>query len=80
VHRQGAGMLQIATAIAATTKIEPGKLALGESEAGPATRRLWIENNASVPVTYTSSPCRERTFPTSHWESWTSPWFEILRP
>lgn len=52
VHRQGAGMLQIDKAILSTTKIEPGKLSLGESQAGPATRTLKIENNASAPVTY----------------------------
>ncbi len=55
VHRQGAGMLQIDKAILADTKIEPGKLSLGESEAGPATRTLKIENNASAPVTYNLS-------------------------
>ena len=35
VHRQGAGMLDIDDAILATTKIEPGKIAAGESESGP---------------------------------------------
>jgi hypothetical protein len=52
VHRQGAGMLDIDDAILATTKIEPGKLALGESEAGPAVRTLTIENNSGTDVTY----------------------------
>lgn len=52
VHRQGAGMLDIDDAILATTKIEPGKLSLGESEPGPATRTVTIENNASEPLTY----------------------------
>lgn len=52
VHRQGAGMLDIDDAILATTKIEPGKLALGESQAGPATRTLTIENNSNSAVTY----------------------------
>lgn len=52
VHRQGAGMLDIPGAILSKTKIEPGKLSLGESEAGPATRTLWIENNGPAPVTY----------------------------
>ncbi len=36
VHRQGAGMLDIDDAILATTKIEPGKLSIGEGEAGPS--------------------------------------------
>jgi subtilisin family serine protease len=52
VSRQGAGMLQIDKAILATTKIEPGKLALGESQAGPVTRTLTIENDGAAAVTY----------------------------
>jgi subtilisin family serine protease len=52
VHRQGAGMLDIDDAILATTKIEPGKLSLGESQAGPQTRALTIENKGSAAVTY----------------------------
>jgi len=52
VHRQGAGMLDIDDAILATTKITPGKLALGESQAGPQTRTLTLENSSSSAVTY----------------------------
>ncbi len=52
VHRQGAGMLDIDDAILATTKIEPGALAVGEGEAGPQTRTLRIENKAADPITY----------------------------
>lgn len=52
VHRQGAGMVDIDDAILATTLIQPGKLSLGESEAGPATRTLTIKNNGSSAVTY----------------------------
>ena len=52
VHRQGAGMLDIDDAILATTKIEPGKLSLGESEFGPALRTLTIENKGHAAVTY----------------------------
>jgi minor extracellular serine protease Vpr len=52
VHRQGAGMLNIADALQATTRVVPGKLALGESEAGPATRTLTIRNDSSEPTTY----------------------------
>jgi minor extracellular serine protease Vpr len=55
VHRQGAGMVKIDKAIKATTKVEPGKLELGESEAGPATRTLWVYNNSSQAVTYNLS-------------------------
>jgi minor extracellular serine protease Vpr len=52
VHRQGAGMLDIPGSILATTKIEPGKLSLGESEHGPVTRTLSIKNDAGHTVTY----------------------------
>jgi minor extracellular serine protease Vpr len=55
VHRQGAGMLDIPGAVLSTTKIEPAKLSLGESEAGPATRTLAIENNSGAAVTYNLS-------------------------
>lgn len=52
VHRQGAGMLDIDDAILATTKIEPGKIAAGESQAGPYVQTLSIENNGAAAVTY----------------------------
>jgi minor extracellular serine protease Vpr len=55
VHRQGAGMLDIDDAILATTKIEPGKLALGESQAGPSVQTLKITNNGTEAVTYNLS-------------------------
>lgn len=57
VHRQGAGMLQIANAIQATTRIEPGKLSLGEFEPGsdPRTVTLTVKNNGTAPVTYNLS-------------------------
>ena len=42
VHRQGAGMVDIDDAILATTKVEPGNLALGESQLGPVTRTLTM--------------------------------------
>jgi subtilisin family serine protease len=52
VHRQGAGMVDIDDAILAQTQVSPGKLALGESAAGPATRQLEIWNRSRDPVTY----------------------------
>jgi subtilisin family serine protease len=52
VHRQGAGMLDIDDTILATTVIEPGKISLGESEAGPAMHSLTLENNGPTGVTY----------------------------
>jgi len=52
VHRQGAGMLNIPNAILATTRITPGKLSLGESQAGPVTKTITIENRGATQVTY----------------------------
>jgi subtilisin family serine protease len=52
VHRQGAGMVNIPASIAAMTSVEPSELALGESEGGPVTRTLKIENDGRGPVTY----------------------------
>ncbi len=52
VHRQGAGMLDIDDAILATTHISPSELAVGESEAGPQTFTLTLENNGPAAVTY----------------------------
>jgi minor extracellular serine protease Vpr len=52
VHRQGAGMLDIPGAVLATTSVEPGELALGESEAGPATRTLTVRNTTATALTY----------------------------
>ena len=44
VHRQGAGMLDVDDAILAETEVSPSKLALGESESGPAARQIEIWN------------------------------------
>jgi subtilisin family serine protease len=52
VHRQGAGMLDIPGSILATTTVEPSDIALGESQAGPATRTLTIRNNGNSAITY----------------------------
>ena len=52
VQRQGAGMVDIDDAILATTKIEPSKLALGESQFGPSTQTLTISNESNTAVTY----------------------------
>jgi minor extracellular serine protease Vpr len=55
VNRQGAGMLQIDKAILTTSIVEPSKLSLGESQAGPSTRSLKITNSGKKSVTYTFS-------------------------
>lgn len=51
-HRQGAGMIRIDAAIESRTFVSPGRLALGESQLGAATRVLVIENRGPQPVTY----------------------------
>jgi hypothetical protein len=67
VHRQGAGMIDIDDAVLATTRIEPSKLALGESAAGPQTRALTIRNSSVSAQTYalgnTSGIGTANTFP-----------------
>lgn len=54
VHRQGAGMLDIAQAVQAQASVSPGKLSLGEFETdAPQTRTLTITNDGPSEVTYT---------------------------
>ena len=55
VHRQGAGMVQIDDAILATTKVDPGKISLGEGQAGPRIQKLTVTNSGASPVTYALS-------------------------
>jgi minor extracellular serine protease Vpr len=57
VHRQGAGMLDIKAAIEATAEVTPSKLALGESQSGPAMRVLTLRSlpGTGKSVTYTLS-------------------------
>jgi minor extracellular serine protease Vpr len=49
-YREGAGLLQIADAIQATSSVTPSKLSLGEGNGG--TRTLTIRNGGSSAVTY----------------------------
>jgi minor extracellular serine protease Vpr len=51
-YRQGAGMVRIDKAIDASVTLTPGKLSLGESAAGPATRTLTLSNAGASSVTY----------------------------
>jgi subtilisin family serine protease len=55
VHRQGAGMVQIVDAIQSVARVTPAKLALGESETGPAVRTLTVRNDSAAAITYTLS-------------------------
>jgi minor extracellular serine protease Vpr len=55
VHRQGAGMINIPKAINAPARVMPSKLALGESEAGPAVRTLTVQNLTDKAIQYTLS-------------------------
>jgi minor extracellular serine protease Vpr len=52
VNRQGAGLVRIDRAAVAEVTVSPGKLSLGESEGGPVTRELEIENRGRNAVTY----------------------------
>ncbi len=51
-HRQGAGMVQVVNAVQSPARVSPSKLALGESENGPATRTLTLRNTSGSPITY----------------------------
>ena len=56
VHRQGAGMLRIDKAVVAATRVQPGKLSLGENQGATSqVRSLQIENTGNKPVTYALS-------------------------
>ncbi len=55
VHGQGAGMIDVPAAHAATASVTPAKLSLGESEAGPVTTTLTVANAGDAEVTYTLS-------------------------
>lgn len=54
-QRQGGGILQIADAITGTVRVAPGKLSLGETQAGPITRTLTVHNDGSSAVTFNLS-------------------------
>jgi minor extracellular serine protease Vpr len=55
VQRQGAGMLRIDRAVLASTRVQPSRIAFGESESGAATHLLAVTNRAAHGVTYTPS-------------------------
>ncbi len=52
VHGQGAGMIDVPAAYAATSSVTPAKISLGESEAGPVTTTLTVTNDGETAVTY----------------------------
>ena len=52
VHRQGAGLVDIDDAILADTLVQPGKISVGEGEAGPHSQVLTISNNSDSEATY----------------------------
>jgi hypothetical protein len=51
--RQGAGLLNVASAVQQTTSVSPGKLSLGEGLGGPRT--LTVRNNGTTAKTYNLS-------------------------
>jgi hypothetical protein len=48
-------LVQIDSAVLATTRVDPSELALGESENGGSTQTLTVTNNGSSAVTYNLS-------------------------
>ena len=50
--RQGAGMLDIVGTIQATTVVEPGQIAVGESQAVPSTTTIQVKNEGAAAVVY----------------------------
>src|SRR5664279_3967716 len=52
VHRQGGGLIQIATALTTKQTVSPGKISLGEGSAGPQTTPITLTNTSDKPVTY----------------------------
>jgi subtilisin family serine protease len=73
VHRQGAGMVDIDDAILASVKITPGKISLGEGEAGPSRHVINIENKGpkavTFDVTYENALSTEGVITPSYWDS-----------
>ena len=55
VHRQGAGMIDIPSAVGVTTTVEPTKLSAGESQAGGFSQTLTLTNRGDESVSYTLS-------------------------
>ncbi len=55
-HRQGAGLVDIDDAITADVDVTPGKLSLGESQAGPQTRTT--DDHAIAALRRSLSTCR----------------------
>jgi minor extracellular serine protease Vpr len=53
VARQGAGMIDIVAAVNTKVHVSPGKLSLGESEAGPHAVSLTVSNSGDEDVTFT---------------------------
>jgi len=52
VHRQGGGLIQIATAITTRQTVSPGKISLGEGSSGAKTTSITLTNTSAAPVTY----------------------------
>ena len=52
VHRQGGGLIQIATALTTKQTVSPGKISLGEGSAGAQTTPITLTNASNKPVMY----------------------------
>lgn len=51
--RQGAGMLDVVSAVQSKQFVLPAQIATGESEGGATTQKLTLRNDASTAITYT---------------------------
>jgi minor extracellular serine protease Vpr len=52
VHRQGAGLLDVARALGATTRVRPSQLSFGEGQQGSAIRTIRISNDGVTDEVY----------------------------
>jgi hypothetical protein len=52
IARQGAGMIDIVAAAEGSVRVSPGKLSLGESEAGPHPVSLTVYNSGTTDMTF----------------------------
>jgi subtilisin family serine protease len=60
-HRQGSGMIDIVAAITSDISVSPGKISLGESEAGSQVTRLTLTNRGDEDVTLTAGAVQSIT-------------------
>ncbi|MFT3769397.1 MAG: S8 family serine peptidase [Minicystis sp.] len=67
IARQGAGLIHIDAAVQAQVIVSPGRIALGESTAAPATQKLTLTNEGAAAITYDLSHVPGATAAGSPW-------------